>query len=130
MAEPSEKQIQRGTRKVPTGLIVLPMCIISGLLYYWLSDNHWAIAIAGGLLGFTFGVIFWFSYITSIHSGNVEEGCVGCIVAVAAMIGTSVISGALAYFFRGNGLAVAIVGLVMGFTVGVVTWLVKRVRKG
>ena len=129
MADSSGKQIKRGNENVSSKRIVLPMCIISGLLYYWLSGNHWAIAIAGGLLGLTFGLTFWFSYVTTINDGNVEEGCTGCIVAIAAVIGTSVVSGALAHFFRGNGLAVAIVGLLMGFTVGVVTWSVRTTRK-
>jgi hypothetical protein len=128
MAEPSEKTNPEGNRKVPKGRIVLPMCIISGLLYYWLSDNYWAIAFAGGLLGLTFGLVFWFSYVTSIHSGNPEEGCTGCILAIAAVIGTSVVSGALAYFFMGNGLAVAIVGLLMGFAIGVVSEASRAAR--
>lgn len=118
MAKSSEKTTPEGNKNVSAGRIVLPMCIISGLLYYWLSGNYWAIAFAGGLLGSTFGLIFWFSYVTSIHSGNVEEGCTGCIVAIAAVIGTSVLSGALAYFLGDNRLAVAIVGLLMGFVGG------------
>ncbi len=121
MAEPSKKTNPEGNKNVLTGRIVLPMCIISGLIYYWLSGNYWAIAFAGGLLGLTFGLIFWFSYVTSIHSGNFEEGCTGCILAIVAVIGTSTISGALAYFFRGNGLVVAIEGLLIGFAVGVVS---------
>ena len=121
MAEPSEKTSQESHKNVPTGHIVLSMCVISGLLYYWLSDNYWAMAIAGGLLGSTFGWIFWSGYVTSIHSGNYEEGCTGCIIATAAVIGTSVISGALAYFFKGNELAVAIVGSLIGLIIGVVS---------
>jgi hypothetical protein len=105
-------------KNICPGCIVLSMCIISGPLYYWLSDNYWTIAFIGGLLGSTFGLIFWFSYVTSIHSGNYEEGCTGCIIVIAAVIGTSVASGALAYFFKGNGLAIAIVGSLIGLIIG------------